>query len=194
VASIDGNPRPLGSIKDIFRRQFILFNPDRFTGPDTWRLNLPAEVNCAYSGDPCTSEHKLKTIEPIVHTNVNREYDLYFNIDSLTDAPKKYAFTRRLGVLVIPPQMVKSRARHCDIELIAAYPPLFSVFSGGNSNLKFNVAPLDPLPSTFSTSGSISYNTSRTVTTVTAELPVVADTVGLETTVSFDIKQLNPLP
>ena len=193
MASPDGNPRPLGTIKDIFRRQYILFNPNRFTGPDTWRLNLPAEVRCV-GEDPCTSESILKTIVPIVHFEDARNYEVYFIINSLPSVITRQARKRRLGVLAIPPVWERA-TNHCDIESITAFPPMFSMDSAGNAHLTFKINPLDPLPSIRTSRNNISYNVgSRLVSSVTADAPVMSETVGLETTLSFDIDQLNSLP
>jgi hypothetical protein len=192
VASIDGNPRPLGSIKDIFRRQYILFNPDRFTGPDTWRLNLPAEVRCA-DEDPCTTESILKAEAPIVRFEDARNYDLYFVINSVPEVPPKFRANRKLGVLVIPPQM-KAGPNHCDIEDITAFPPLFTTVSSGDVNINFKINPLPDVPSIRNQRHQLSYTNSRTVASVTADPPVKSETVGLETTVSFDITPLPSLP
>ena len=192
MASINGNPRPLGSIKDIFNRQYILFNPDRFTGPDTWRLNLPAEVRCQ-DDEICSTEAILKAVAPIVRMEDRRNYDLYFVINSVPGVPPKFRANRRLGVLVIPPQM-KAAAVHCEIESITTYPPLFSTVTGDDVNLMFKIDPLQELPTVRNVNHQLSYNTSRTVATVTADPPVKSETVGLETTVSFDITPLPSLP
>ena len=186
------NPRPLGAIKDIFRRQYIYFNPDRLTGPDTWRLNLPAEVRCG-EGNVCTSETTLKTIAPITHIKQGRDYDLLFTIGACPDLPVKFSSQRRRGILVIPPGMSRASG-HCDIDSLTAFPPLFGTTSGSTVNLKFDLDPLQELPSIRTNNYQLSYTNSRSVDTITAEKPVEANTVGLETTVSFDIESLTPLP
>ena len=189
----DGNPRPLGTIKDIFARQYILFNPNRYTGPDTWRLNLPDEVRCV-GEDPCTTEHVLKTIVPLVHFEDARHYDVYFIINSLPPVIDNRTTKRRLGVLAIPPVWERA-ANHCDIESITCFPPLFSIESANEANISFRINPLPELPSFRNSVNRISYNTgSRLVSSVTADAPVMSETVGLETTLSFDIDQLISLP
>ena len=153
-------------------------------------------MRCA-DEDPCTTEHILKAEAPIVRFEDARHYDLYFVINSVPEVPPKFRANRKLGVLVIPPQM-KAAPNHCDIEEITAFPPLFTNISAGTNgdsvNIDFKIQPLPDVPTTRDGSYQLSYTNSRTVASVTADPPVKSETVGLETTVSFDITPLPSLP
>jgi len=184
----------IGTIKELFNRQFIYTDPQYIQGLGLWReVNLP----------PAPEDiQKIGAILPIVATESQSKYSVNLTFDinglpeitgarnstTLTQTARKLVNNRPIGLPTAP-----------EISDVKAILPIKKVTQGATLAFIFDITSLGYMDISLRMPGyrrmrtkTNSYNSSRsTGPSLTATAPMVEDTEGSSATVSFDISDLN---
>jgi len=187
----------VGDLLSKFSRTYVYLNPDPTRGPNTWRLsNIPGV-------DDSTTDNIVEnifTIPPITHTQLGGAVNLKFDINAIGagafGAPRQQVSKEAIAYNLANYAPYKQEGVLFDLEIISARAPVksYTTPDGADVTISFDISSLQPIDATRSkrrmkVEFKALYN-SRSVTSLSAEAPLFADTAGGLATVSFDISTL----
>tara|TARA_B100001778_G_C18379014_1_gene534365 strand:- start:178 stop:753 length:576 start_codon:yes stop_codon:yes gene_type:complete len=183
-----------GTVKQEYGKQWIYLNPNPAVGPFAWNVaNLP-EVD-----DPTIIDdiENLYTVAPIMNNQIGQQANLYFSIEDckareLPDGASGRTLASNIALLLdggnLPPT---SRNGLFDLNGIEAEAPVMARQNDKDAYLWFDISGLDHvnIDKVRRYKVKAGYN-SRSVTSLTADIPLAVDASDGLATVSFDITTL----
>ena len=183
-----------GTVKQEYGKQWIYLNPNPALGPFAWNVaNLP-EVD-----DPTIIDdiENLYTVAPIMNNQIGQQANLYFSIEDckareLPDGASGRTLASNIALLLdggnLPPT---SRNGLFDLNGIEAEAPVMARQNDKDAYLWFDISGLDHvnIDKVRRYKVKAGYN-SRSVTSLTADIPLAVDASDGLATVSFDITTL----
>ena len=183
-----------GTVKQEYGKQWIYLNPNPAQGPFAWNVaNLP-EVD-----DPTIIDdiENLYTVPPIMNNQVGQQANLYFSIEDckareLPDGASGRTLASNIALLLdggnLPPT---SRNGLFDLNGIEAEAPVMARQNDKDAYIWFDISGLDHvnIDKVRRYKVKAGYN-SRSVTSLTADIPLAVDASDGLATVSFDITTL----
>ena len=183
-----------GTVKQEYGKQWIYLNPNPAQGPFAWNVaNLP-EVD-----DPTIIDdiENLYTVAPIMNNQIGQQANLYFSIEDckareLPDGASGRTLASNIALLLdggnLPPT---SRNGLFDLNGIEAEAPVMARQNDKDAYLWFDISGLDHvnIDKVRRYKVKAGYN-SRSVTSLTADIPLAVDASDGLATVSFDITTL----
>ena len=183
-----------GTVKQEYGKQWIYLNPNPAVGPFAWNVaNLP-EVD-----DPTIIDdiENLYTVAPIMNNQIGQQANLYFSIEDckareLPDGASGRTLASNIALLLdggnLPPT---SRNGLFDLNGIEAEAPVMARQNDKDAYIWFDISGLDHVNIDKGRRYKVKagYN-SRSVTSLTADIPLAVDASDGLATVSFDITTL----
>ena len=183
-----------GTVKQEYGKQWIYLNPNPTQGPFAWNVaNLP-EVD-----DPTIIDdiENLYTVAPIMNNQIGQQANLYFSIEDckareLPDGASGRTLASNIALLLdggnLPPT---SRNGLFDLNGIEAEVPVMARQNDKDAYIWFDISGLDHVNIDKGRRYKVKagYN-SRSVTSLTADIPLAVDASDGLATVSFDITTL----
>ena len=183
-----------GTVKQEYGKQWIYLNPNPAVGPFAWNVaNLP-EVD-----DPTIIDdiENLYTVAPIMNNQIGQQANLYFSIEDckareLPDSTSGRTLASNIGLLLdggnLPPT---SRNGLFDLNEIQGEAPVMARQNDKDAYIWFDISGLDHVNIDKGRRYKVKagYN-SRSVTSLTADIPLAVDASDGLATVSFDITTL----
>ena len=183
-----------GTVKQEYGKQWIYLNPNPAVGPFAWNVaNLP-EVD-----DPTIIDdiENLYTVAPIMNNQIGQQANLYFSIEDckareLPDGASGRTLASNIALLLdggnLPPT---SRNGLFDLNGIEAEAPVMARQNDKDAYIWFDISGLDHvnIDKVRRYKVKAGYN-SRSVTSLTADIPLAVDASDGLATVSFDITTL----
>ena len=178
-----------------FSRTYVYLNPDPFKGPNTWRLtNIPGV-------DDSSTDNLIQniyTIPPITHTQSGGAVNLKFNIDAIATgvfgAPRQQVSNAAAAYNLAKYASYKQQGVLFDIEAIKGVNPVKTTTVESDVTISFDISSLPEVSDVrakrrIKVEFKALYN-SRSVTSLSAEAPLFAESTDGQATVSFDISTL----
>ena len=183
-----------GTVKQEYGKQWIYLNPNPQQGPFAWNVaNIP-EVD-----DPTIIDdiENLYTVAPIMNNQIGQQANLYFSIEDckareLPDGASGRTLASNIALLLdggnLPPT---SRNGLFDLNGIEAEAPVMARQNDKDAYIWFDISGLDHvnIDKVRRYKVKAGYN-SRSVTSLTADIPLAVDASDGLATVSFDITTL----